>query len=177
MYRIVLVDDEAGVRESIRRRIAWNEHGFECMADCEHGFDALEAAERYAPDVVLTDINMPFMDGLELTRRLSGLYPNTKVIILTGFDDFEYAQQAVKLKVNDFILKPVTARELTAVLDKIRAELDDEKSRREDMELLRRQLHESMPVLRERFLERMVSTDVSAREMKERIAYFMLPLN
>ncbi|WP_313996850.1 response regulator [uncultured Paenibacillus sp.] len=176
MYKIVLVDDEAGVRESIRRRIAWKEHGFECVADCENGFEALEAAERYAPNVVLTDINMPFMDGLELTRQLSKRYSNTKVIILTGFDDFEYAQQAVKLKVNDFILKPITAGELTAVLDKLRAELDEEKCRKEDLERLRRQLHESMPVLRERFLERMVSTDLSAREMEERISYFMLPL-
>lgn len=176
MYKILLVDDEAGVREGIRRRIAWQEHGFDCVGDYENGFEALEAAERLAPDVVLTDINMPFMDGLELTRQLAERCPHTKVIILTGFDDFDYAQQAVKLKATDFILKPITASELTAVLQKVRGELDAEKLRRENLDLLKRQLHESLPLLKERFLERLVSADIGLREAEERIAYFMLPL-
>lgn len=176
MYKILLVDDEAGVREGIRRRIAWEEHGFDCVGDCENGFEALEAAERLMPDVVLTDINMPFMDGLELTRRLAERCPHAKVIILTGYDDFDYAQQAVKLKVMDFILKPITSSELTAVLQKVRGELDAEKLRREDLDLLKRQLHESLPLLKERFLERLASADIGQREAEERLAYFGLPL-
>lgn len=175
-YKILLVDDEAGVREGIRERIEWNEYGFDCIGDFENGMEALEAAETLEPDVVLTDINMPFMDGLVLTRNLAERLPKTKVIILTGFDDFEYAQQAVKLRVKDFILKPVTAQELIDVLQKVRAELDEEKERRENLDRLQRQLYESMPLLKERFLERMVSTLVSQNEMKERMAYFGLAL-
>jgi len=176
MYKIMLVDDEAEVREGIRERIAWHEHGYECVSVCENGMDALEAAENLKPDVVLTDINMPFMDGLELTRHLSERLPRAKVVIVTGYDDFDYAQQAVKLRVNDFILKPITAAELIEVLDKIKKELDEEKDRRENFVRLERQLRESMPLLKERFLERMASTSIGPGETKERMEYFGLPL-
>ncbi|QTH44999.1 response regulator [Cohnella sp. LGH] len=176
MYKIMLVDDEAEVREGIRRRIAWHEHGFECVSDCENGMDALEAAEQLRPDVVLTDINMPFMDGLELTRQLSERLPWTKVVILTGYDDFDYAQQAVKLRVNDFILKPITAEELIRVLESVKRELDEERDRLENLVRLERQLRESLPALKERFLERMVGTSIGVGEMKQRMAYFGLNL-
>ncbi|MFC4597376.1 response regulator [Cohnella hongkongensis] len=176
MYKIMLVDDEAGVREGIRERIAWHEHGFECVGDCENGMDAIEAAELLKPDVVLTDINMPFMDGLELTRQLAERMPWTKVVILTGYDDFDYAQQAVKLQVKDFILKPITASELIAVLESLKQELDEAKDRRENLVRLERQLRESLPALKERFLERMVSTSIGLGEMTQRMAYFGLNL-
>ncbi|MFF2482989.1 response regulator [Paenibacillus sp. NPDC058071] len=176
MYKIVLVDDEAVVREGVRERIAWDELGFECVADCENGVEALEAIARLAPHVVLTDINMPFMDGLELTREVTERFPDTKMIILTGYDDFEYAQQAIKLKVNDFILKPITAAELTVVLQKVRSELDEQKKSKEDLEQLQRQLRESLPVLKERFLERLATSKVGSRELEERIRYFQIDL-
>ncbi|MFB9276111.1 response regulator [Cohnella cellulosilytica] len=176
MYKIMLVDDEAEVREGIRNRIAWQEHGYDCVGDYENGMDALEAAELLKPDVVLTDINMPFMDGLELTRQLAERLPWTKVVILTGYDDFDYAQRAVKLSVKDFILKPITREELIGVLDSIKGELDEEKDRRENLVRLERQLRESLPVLKERFLERMVGTSIGLGEMAQRMAYFGLNL-
>ncbi|MFX3636113.1 MAG: response regulator [Candidatus Pristimantibacillus sp.] len=177
MYKILLVDDEAVVREGIRERMSWEELGFDCVGDCENGVDALEAVERLHPNVVLTDINMPFMDGLELTRRIMDKFPETKIIILTGYDDFDYAQKAVKLKVNDFILKPITAAELTAVLHKLRNELDAQRQDKEDQEKLKRQLYESMPVLRERFLDRLATMTLNQKELEERIRYFDIHLD
>ncbi|MGO4108348.1 response regulator [Paenibacillus sp. YAF4_2] len=176
MYTILLVDDEAVVREGIRERIPWGELGFECVADCENGVQALEEIERLRPHIVLTDINMPFMDGLALSRQVMNQYPDMKVVILTGYDDFEYAQQALKLKVKDFILKPVTAAELSAMLHKLRLELDEEKQEREDLARLQSQLHESMPLLKERFLERMSTMALSEKEMALRLRYFQIRL-
>lgn len=174
MYKLIIVDDEALVREAIRDQMDWTSHGFDCIADYEDGEEALEQIAEHAPDVVLTDICMPFMDGLQLTRELAARYPETKVLILTGFDDFEYAQQAVKLQAFDFILKPVTCAELTRVLIRLKDELDRERARRDDYERLRKQLSESLPVLRERFLERMVTTRLPEREIEERCKYFGL---
>lgn len=172
MYKLMIVDDEALVREAIREQMNWHDLGFMCIADCEDGEEALETMKREAPDVVLTDIYMPFMDGLELTRQISVIYPDTKIVILTGFDDFEYAQQAIKLKAYDFILKPFTSEELGVVLLKLKKDMDMEAKKKQDYERLKRQLFESLPLLRERFLERMVTSPMPKKELIERCKYF-----
>lgn len=177
MYKVLLVDDEVVVREGIKERIDWNELGLVCVGDCENGMEAIEAVDQLMPDVVITDINMPFVDGLELARYIAEQHPLTKVIILTGFDDFSYAQQAIKLSVNDFILKPITAMELRKVLVKVTAEMDEEKRKREDFVRLKIQLNESLPLLRERFLERMATSSIHQREREERLVYFRISLN
>jgi two-component system response regulator YesN len=172
LYKLMIVDDEALVRDAIKTRMDWEAYGFECVCDCEDGEEALERMEVYRPDAVLTDIYMPFMDGLALTREVSKRYPGTKVIILTGYDDFEYAQQAVKLKAFDFVLKPITATQLSEVLQKLKAELDEERKKLKDLDALRRQLHESLPLLKERFLERMVTSEMTEAERNERFREF-----
>lgn len=177
MYDILIVDDEAVVREMILELIDWNSHGFNCVGHCENGMEALEAAIRHRPDVVLTDISMPFMDGLEMARRLAEEHPRCRIVFLTGYDDFEYARQAVKLGADDYIMKPITAAELRALLDRLRTKLDEERSRLEDMDRLRRQLNESFPLLRERFLERLVITGMRSGEAEERLAYFGIGLD
>ncbi|MBT2759813.1 response regulator [Paenibacillus sp. ISL-20] len=176
MYTILIVDDEPIVREGIRNRIQWADHGFECIGDCENGRDALEAVTRQPPDVVLTDINMPYMDGLELSRHITERFPKTKIIILTGFDDFEYAQQAVKLQVTDFILKPVTSAELRKMLDKLKLEMDEEHGRTEYLKRLKYQLNESLVLLKERFLERLASSPMKRSEIESKLSYFDIPL-
>ncbi|OMF83500.1 response regulator [Paenibacillus glucanolyticus] len=177
MYTILIVDDEPIVREGIRNRIPWAEHGFECIGDCENGRDALEAVNRLQPDVVLTDIHMPYMDGLELSRHITQQHPKTKIIILTGFDDFEYAQQAVKLQVTDFILKPVTSAELRELLDKLKLEMDEERGHAEHLKKLRQQLNESLVLLKERFLERLATSPMKITEIENKLTYFEIPLH
>ena len=93
LYRIILVDDEEEVRKSIIRKIDWEEAGFFVAGDAENGEDALEKIEALEPDVVLTDIRMPYMDGLTLAERIRQKYPSMKIVIFSGFDDFEYAQR------------------------------------------------------------------------------------
>lgn len=177
MYKILIVDDEAIVREGIKNRIDWKEHGFECVGDSDNGRDALEAVKHLRPDVVLTDISMPFMDGLELSRHIVEQFPSTKIIILTGFDDFEYAQKAVKLQVTDFILKPITSAEIRQMLNKLKLEMDEERGHQEHLNRMKQLLNESLPVLKERFLERLATSPLKEWEIAEKVRYFSLPLN
>lgn len=176
MYRIVIVDDEIEVREGIIESIEWERHGFECIGDYRNGSEALEAISELRPDLVLSDICMPFMDGIELTRQIHLKYPYIKVIILTGHDEFDYAQKALRLKVHDFIVKPITANELRNLLDKVKLEMDKEAENRANLSLLKMQLHQSLPLLRERFLEQLVGGTLRDVRVHERFQYFSLPL-
>lgn len=174
MYKAIIVDDEAVVRIGLRNTIAWQEHGFELVGDYANGREAWEAVELHKPELVISDISMPFMDGLELTGLIAAQYPYIKTIILTGFDEFEYAQQAIRLKVSDFILKPITAREIRQLLDRVKGEMDEERKHREDIGRLRSQLTQSLPLLKERFLERLVAVGLGRAETEERFAAFGL---
>jgi len=175
MYKVIIVDDEAVVRVGLKNTIDWAEHGFELIGDYANGRDAWEAVELYKPELVISDISMPFMDGLELAGLISAQYPYMKMIILTGYDEFEYAQQAIRLKVSDFILKPITAQEIRRLLEKVRSEMDEEARRREDLGRLNSQLKMSLPLLKERFLERLAAVGLGRAEIAEGFAYFDLP--
>lgn len=100
-YKVMLVDDEETVREAIARKLAWEEIGFQVVAMAENGEDALEKAEQYAPDVVMSDICMPFMDGLTFCKKLKELMPGTKIIFFSGYDEFEYAKEAIRLEAEE----------------------------------------------------------------------------
>lgn len=176
MYKLIVVDDEDEVREGIRLKTDWNACGFELAGDYSNGRDALEAVEQLRPDVIITDICMPFMDGLELAQNVALLYRDIRIVIVTGHEHFEYAQQAIKLKVHDYLLKPVNLREITCFLQKMKQELDEERLRREDLSLLRLRLNESLPLLRERFLEKIVTTPVREAEIERKFRYFQLDL-
>jgi len=174
LYSFVIVDDEPEIREGIQNTIPWEELGFRFAGACADGGEAIELIERDAPDVVMTDINMPFMDGLTLSERILAVSPSTKVLILTGYDDFEYARKALQLQVHDFILKPLTPSELKETLVKLKKKLDEDHGARRDLERLKKQLAESLPLIKERFLNQLLLFGVA--DAAERIAYFGLPL-
>ncbi len=116
MYQIVFVDDEFVIREGVSENIKWNELGYQLAAVCENGREAWEVLQKIPVDVVITDICMPFMDGIELSAKIKEQYPRIKTLILSGYDDFDYAKKAIKYGVEDYILKPITSYELTDVL-------------------------------------------------------------
>ena len=123
-YKVMVVDDEDEIRLGIIKKINWEALGFKVVGDGENGKDALEKAEKLQPDIVLTDIKMPFMDGLELVEKLGKVMPSTRVVIFSGADDFEYAHKAIKLNVVEYILKPINSSELTEVLKRLKDKLD-----------------------------------------------------
>lgn len=119
-YKVLLVDDEEEVRNAIEQRINWEELGFEVIGKAQNGVKAMEIAEKLQPDVVITDIKMPYMNGLELARNLKEENPGVRILILTGFDEFEYAKEAVHLEIEEYILKPINANELSECLKRLK---------------------------------------------------------
>lgn len=116
MYTALIVDDEEELRRAIIEKVDWQESGFKVIGDAGNGIDALELAERLEPDLILTDIRMPMMSGLELARQVRELRPATQVVILSGYDDFGYAQTAIQYNIIGYLLKPISSSELTEEL-------------------------------------------------------------
>ena len=176
LYRIILVDDEEEVRKGIIRKIDWEALGFQVVGDAENGQDALEKIEQLEPDVVMTDIRMPYMDGLTLTSWIRQKYPSVKVLIFSGFDDFEYAQKAIKLNVTEYILKPVNVEELTRILNRVRENLDQEIEQRRDVDRLRESYLSSLPILRELFLNDMVRGNMPAENIRQKLEEYKIDI-
>ncbi|HVO40737.1 MAG TPA: response regulator, partial [Spirochaetia bacterium] len=152
MYRFLMVDDEEIVRRGFRNKIDWATLGFEFLEPCENGEQAIEALEASQPDVVMTDIAMPRMDGLGVAAYAAEHYPETVVVILSGYDEFEYAQRAIKSSVFEYVLKPVTSRDLTALLGRLRERLDARARTREEAKVIERQAEAAAALLKSRTL-------------------------
>ena len=166
-YSVILVDDEEEVREAIIRKVDWESIGFKVIDSAENGEEALEKAERLCPDVVMTDIQMPFMDGLTFCRKLKETLSNTKIVIFSGYDEFEYAKEAIKLEAEEYILKPINSMELTQVFVRIKERLDEELDHKRNLDRLRKYYVESIPILREQFLLSLLEGRVSKKEITQ----------
>lgn len=123
-YKVIVVEDEALIRRSITKKIQELDLGFDVIGSAMDGQSALTLIEEELPQLVITDIGMPIMDGLELVKKIYFTYPNIKVIILSGFHEFEYARQSIQYGVKDYLVKPVTTEQLSTALTKIKLELD-----------------------------------------------------
>jgi two-component system, response regulator YesN len=174
MYKFLLVDDDVIIREGIRDNIPWERLGFSFIGDYEDGNQAIEAINKYKPDVILTDICMPFMDGLELANYIAESFPSTKIIVITGYDKFDYAQKAIKLNVYDFILKPITPDELIKILEKAKSDLDKERASKRNIINLRKKLSESYFVMKDRFLNKIIYGKLDPDEMRNPAKYIDL---
>ncbi len=137
MYRLLIVDDEEDIRRGMAKGIPWASWGFEVSGAAENGEEAVRMIGEKKPDVVLTDIRMPKMDGIELMQYLHNNYPEIHIIILSGYSDLEYLNMAIKNQVTEYLLKPTDIDEFEVVFQKIRAQLDEEILRREELEKLR----------------------------------------
>jgi two-component system, response regulator YesN len=152
MYKFLMVDDEEIVRRGFKEKIDWAGAGFEFLPPCENGREAIAAIEDSLPDVVMTDIHMPHADGISVAAHAMEKHPEILVVILSGYDEFAYAQAAIRNKVYDYVLKPVSSRDLSALLVKIKSKLDSDRSSREDETALRLKADRSGDLERERSL-------------------------
>lgn len=130
MYRVMLIDDEQSVRKLLRAMVDWNSLNMEVVGEAASGIEAINTIDELRPDIAFVDISMPFMNGIEFTKLASGLYPGLIVIILTAFDDFEYARKCIGLPIQEYMLKPIVRAEVHQVLEKVKDRLDSEQEKR-----------------------------------------------
>jgi len=166
-YKVFFVEDEIITREGIRDNVDWQSNGFEFCGEATDGEMALPMLRTIQPDVLITDIKMPFMDGLQLSKIMRERMPWVKIIILSGHDEFEYAQQAIKLGVTDYLLKPITVQNLQCALQKLTVQLDHEKEEQAHLKKLQEQAEESRITLREKLLFRLVVGAISPTDAIE----------
>lgn len=139
MYRVMLIDDEISARSLLKASINWNELNMEVVGEASSGIEAINIIDEIRPDIAFVDINMPFMNGIEFTEVATKRYPDLAIIIMTAFDEFEYARKCVSLPVFEYMLKPFVRSEVVEVLQKVKAQLDSKehtnKEQFEDIEL------------------------------------------
>lgn len=168
MYKVLLVDDEILIRERISQRIPWGSLGFELAGTCENGKEAICFMEKEPVDLVLTDICMPYVDGLELAKYLYESRKSTKAVIITGYDEFEYAKRAVEYHVLSYVLKPVTAGELIEKLKEAKKILDGEA---ENLQV-RTYYEGSYPLLKNQFLLQLGQGRIHEDQIGEKLKEF-----
>jgi len=167
MFKVFLVEDEKVVREGIRKNIQWEQYGFHYTGDASDGELALPMIRDIRPDLLITDIKMPFMDGLTLIKLVRDELPRTKIIIISGYDDFTYAQQAIRMGVDQYLLKPIIKNKLVEILVELHEKMRDERQQQKYIEHFQREAQEYENFSRRRFFERIVTGVLSESEIAE----------
>ncbi|TBL71404.1 response regulator transcription factor [Paenibacillus thalictri] len=156
MFSLFIADDEKWVRQGLRQTINWQAEGIEPIGEAADGQEALEFIAAHAPDILITDIKMPGMDGLELMAALKRQHIRTKVIFISGYTDFSYAQSAVKLGAYDYVVKPIEEEVLLEVVRRCTADLKKEHAEAKLLEQMTHSIRESLPLARQRLLEKLL---------------------
>lgn len=177
MVKVYLVEDEIIIRQSIKNSIDWEKEGYEFVGDASDGELALPVILKEKPDILITDIRMPFMDGLELSRMVKAELPDIKIVILSGYDDFEYAKQAIKIGVAEYLLKPVSSAVLLEHLSEIAEKVRNE---REDLALKKvyyQEMQENEELIKMKFLGELISGKLSLADAMEKGKRFHMNLS
>lgn len=177
MLKIFLVEDESIVREGLRDNIPWQQYGYKFVGEASDGEMALPLIQKTRPDVLLTDIRMPFMDGLSLSRIVHQEFPETKIIIISGYDDFEYARQAISLGVEQYLLKPITRATLQKVLTELRSKIETEQEQKRYQEKFQEETREYEQFSRTNFFTKVFEGRISVQDIYEEAAKLSLKLN
>ena len=167
LVNMLIVDDEAVIREGIIKSIDWDSYDVAIVGEASNGVEALEIFKQLRPDIVITDIRMPLMDGLELSKNLTALMPSVKLVILTGYGEFEYAKKAIEFKVSRFVLKPVGAEELIKTVQALQEEICSEKRKAKEERSFELFLQENLPVIRGKLISRLTDGSCGAIDKEE----------
>lgn len=152
IYKVLLVDDEPEIRDGLQEVVDFTALGFTVVGEAGNGREALQLAESLQPDLIITDIRMPLMDGLTMAAEVKKLMPTVQFVILSGYDEFEYARQAIEIMALRYLLKPITSQEFIAIMQDVHARMDEAFERRSDITRLQAHFDHSLPILRERLL-------------------------
>lgn len=176
MYKLLIVDNEPRVRYGLRHYLNWSAYGIDVAGEAEDGESALQEAERLQPDIVITEVRLRQLDGIELSRRLRERYPRIKIVFVSEHNVADYLKSALQLNVVDYIFKPVSLRELRQVVGRITTDLAEQERQQQAARDMQVKLREGLPLLRERFLYALLGQRLSPGVMQERIAFLELSL-
>ncbi len=168
MLKVFLVEDEIVVRQGISRKIDWNGNGFEFAGEASDGELALPLIQETRPDIIITDIKMPFMDGLTLSRKVRQEFPWTKIIILSGYDEFHFAQEAINIGVTEYLLKPVTSTKILETLLKVKEVIQEEQAQKRLQEQYRSEMQENVDYQRKLFFTQLVTNAFTIPDLLEK---------
>ena len=168
-FSIILVDDEQQILFGMKKGIDWEELGFEVVGTAQNGKEALELIEDHHPDLVISDIKMPFMDGLELAKAIHDTYMNTKIILFSGWDDFEYARMAISYGVSEYIMKPINYDEMKKLLANMHQELEKEYDEKVNRVRLENVYAASLPLFRQQFFSQLVTEPMQEHSREQQI--------
>lgn len=163
--RVLIVDDEVFIRDGLRTLIDWSESGFDEVWDAKNAKEAIEMIEQMQPDLVLTDIFMPGMSGLDFAKRIRSQYPHIRFVILTGYEKFEYAKEAVEIGVAKYLVKPIFPEELKKTVEELRDEMIVEHRVQNWNEMAKTRLNEYKPIIAEKFWSDLLSGGLSTSSM------------
>ena len=167
LLKVFLVEDECVVREGLRECIEWTRYGFAFCGDAPDGELALPQIRKLRPDILITDIKMPFMDGLALSKLVCAELPETKIILISGHNDFEFAQEAIEIGVEQYLLKPVTKASLLKTLEDVSRKIDDEREQRAYLRQFQQEGQEYEQFARRKFFEQVTSGSLRVSEIYE----------
>ncbi len=177
MLKVFLAEDESVVREGLRDNIAWQQYGFEFAGEAADGEMALLQIRRLVPDLLITDIRMPFMDGLSLCHIVHQEFPNMKMIIISGFDDFEYARRAIMEGVDQYLSKPVTRRAMENALSEVKKKIESEREQEDYVRQFQLERQEYEQFYRRVFFEQIFSGKLSVEEIYAQAQRLNLNIN
>lgn len=165
MLKVFLVEDEFVVREGIKRNIDWKSHGYEFCGEAGDGELAFPMIQKLKPDIVITDIRMPFMDGLTLSRLIKKELPWIEIIILTGYEEFEYAKEGIKIGIAQYLSKPINGEELLKEVDAIAARIREKRKEWEIREKYKKEMEENFLTYRKNLFQYLVTGTKSMEEL------------
>lgn len=176
-YDVLLLDDEYLVRELLKRSINWDGLSLNLAAEASSGMEALEICAEMKPEIVFADICMPNMDGIEFSRKLLEICPKTKIIILTGHDEFHYAKDCISLGIKEYLLKPINETEIQTVLLQVISEINSDEASLQEINALKEQIKQSFPYLRERCFNELMLYPFNRNEIEEKLKYYNVEFN
>jgi len=174
VFGLLIVEDEEAIKRKLMSNVAWEDYGFAPVLGASNGVEALELLERNAIDLMVTDIQMPVMNGIELIKEVKKRNYPMKIIVISGFAEFEYARESIKLAVSEYLLKPFATKRLLEVALRLQAELKKERAKELELAALRAQLNKNLPVLREKFLTDLLHGKGVTADFQARLAFLQL---
>lgn len=168
--KVFLVEDESVIREGLRDSMPWEQYGFRFVGEAGDGEMALPLIRKERPDVIITDIKMPFMDGLSLSHIVKQEFPDTKIIIISGYDDFEYARQAIKEGVEQYLLKPITRSSLQKALSEVKEKIDSEQEQKNFLKKYQNDMQEYEQTFRRNFFEKVFEGQTPVSDLYQEAA-------